>query len=44
MVTWKWISTGSCGHYEVSNGISSVTCDPGELNETIEEMKEELRK
>ncbi len=38
-VSYKWINEHGEGHYEVTCGDVALSCDPGELNETIEEVK-----
>ncbi len=39
-VTYRWINVHGEGHYEVTNGVNTVTCDCGELNETIAELEQ----
>ena len=40
MFTKKWVVEQGIGHWEVSNGYHTITCDEGELDETIAELKE----
>lgn len=43
MITKKYIVENGVGHYEVSNGISNIACDEGELSQVIRELEEELQ-
>ena len=39
MLKCKWIG-GQCGHWEIyKDGWFAASCDDGELNETIEELR-----
>ena len=39
-ISTKWIVENGIGHWEVSNGINTISCDYNELRETIEELKQ----
>lgn len=42
MITKIWVVECGIGHWSVSNGINTISCDDSELNETIEELTNEL--
>lgn len=39
-ITKKWVTEHGCGHWVVSNGTYTVSCDEGDLRETIEELEQ----
>ena len=39
-ITKRWVVENGEGHWEVSNGIYTISCDSNELEDTIEEMSE----
>lgn len=40
MITKQWIVESGVGHWLVSKGDVSLTCDDSELNDTIAELEE----
>lgn len=39
MITKNWVVEQGIGHWEVSNGVRTYTCDDNELDETIAELQ-----
>lgn len=40
-VTKKWVNEHGEGHWEVSDGVSTIACDDSELSDVIKNFKEE---
>lgn len=40
MIKKKYVVENGVGHWEISNGNETVTCDDNELSEMMEEMSE----
>lgn len=38
-ITKKWVVEQGLGHWEVSNGKYSLSCDENELEETVQELE-----
>lgn len=38
-VTKRWVNENGIGHWVVSNGETTISCDDGELNEVIRELE-----
>ena len=42
MVTTRYVVEHGMGHYVVSNGITTISCDEGELHEIQKDLMEEI--
>lgn len=42
MITKRWVIENGEGHWEVTNGSITISCDDSELRETIDELLDNM--